>query len=132
MSIFFRFLPIIMVFVLFILYSSHNPQICQLAPSACSSASFHLPHSQPFVASPTSKLILQPFCRFTYVTARSTTVPLLNLRHRHFTYVTAHSPTLPPFYLRHSSFYNRSTASHTSQALHLRHLASRPCLCDDV
>ena len=33
-------------------------------------------------------LILQPFRRFTYVTADSTTLPLFRLRHRHFTYVT--------------------------------------------
>ena len=52
---------------------------------------------QPFVASSTSQLILQPFRRFTYVTARSTTLPLLHLRHRHFTYVTwraAHAPMM--------------------------------------
>ena len=30
---------------------------------------------------------------------------------RRFTYVTAHSSTLPPLYLRHSSFYNPSVAS---------------------
>ena len=59
------------------------------------------------VISPTSQLILLPFCRFTYV--------------------TAHSPTLPLLQLRHSSFYNPSFASTTSQALHLIHLASRPC-----
>ena len=53
------------------------------------------------VASPTSQLILQPFHRFTYVTARSPTLPLLHLRdstfsspsfaslrHRLFSYVT--------------------------------------------
>ena len=57
--------------------------------------------------------------RFTYVTARSPTVPLLHLRHRHFTYVTAHSPILPPFHLCHSSFYYPSVASPTSQALHV-------------
>ena len=51
------------------------------------------------VISPTSQLILQPF--------------------RRFTYVTAHSPTLPLFQLRHSSFSNTSFASTTSQALHL-------------
>ena len=56
--------------------------------------------------SPTSKLILQPIQRFTYV--------------------TAHSPTLPLLYLRHSSFSNPSFASPTAQALHLIHLASRP------
>ena len=47
------------------------------------------------VTSPTSQLILQPF--------------------RRFTYVTAHSPTLPLLHLRHSSFF----ASPTPQALHL-------------
>ena len=49
-------------------------------------------------ALPTSQLIIKPFCCFTYVTARSTTVPLLHLRHRHF-----------------SSFSNPSTALPTSQ-----------------
>ena len=58
------------------------------------------------VTSPTSKLILQPF--------------------RRFTYVKAHSPTLPLLHLRHSSFSNPSFASPTSQALHLIHLESRP------
>ena len=46
----------------------------------------------------------------------------------HFTYVTAHSSTLPLLHLRHSSFSNHSFASPTSQALHLRHLANRPCI----
>ena len=58
------------------------------------------------VTLPTSQHILQPF--------------------RRFTYVTAHSPTLPLLHLRHSSFSNPSFASPTSQALHFRHLASRP------
>ena len=53
-----------------------------------------------------SQFILQPFHRFTYV--------------------TAHSPTLPLLHLRHSSFSNPCFASPTSQALHLIHLASRP------
>ena len=57
------------------------------------------------VASPTSQLIIQPFPRFSYV--------------------TAHSPTLPLLHLRHSSFSNPSFASPTSQDFHLRHLASR-------
>ena len=98
------------------------------------------------VTSPTSQFILQPFRRFTYVTAHSRTLPLLYLRHssfsnpsvalptsqlilepfRCFTYVTANSPTLPFLYLRHSSFSNPSFTSSTSQALHLRHMASRP------
>ena len=46
------------------------------------------PDSPTLVASPTSQLILQPFRRFRNVTAHSTTLPLLHLRHRHFTYVT--------------------------------------------
>ena len=56
--------------------------------------------------SPTSQLILQPFRRFTYVTALS--------------------PSLPLLYPRHSSFSHPSFASPTSQALHLIHLASCP------
>ena len=76
------------------------------------------------VASPTSQLILQPFRRFTYVTAHSPTLPLVHLRHssfsnpsvasptsqhilqpfRCFTYVTAHSPTLVSLLLRHRLF----------------------------
>ena len=67
-------------------------------------------HSPTFVTSPTSQLILQPFLRFTYV--------------------TAHSPTLPLLHLRHSSFFNPSFASPTSQDFHLRRVASRPCSTD--
>ena len=78
-----------------------------------SSASF----CNSFIASPTSQFILQPFRRFTYVTAHSTALPLLHLRQRHFTYVTAHTPTLPPLYLRHSSFSNPSVALPTSQLI---------------
>ena len=63
------------------------------------------------VTSPRSHIIVQPF--------------------RRFTYVTAHSPSLPLLHLRHSSFSNRSFASPTSQALHLRHLASRPWLTSE-
>ena len=119
----------------------------------------HLRHSSfynPSVALPTSQLNLQPFRFFTYVTAHSSTLPSLYLRHnsiynlpllhlrhssfynpsvalptsqlnlqpfRRFTYVTAQSPTLPLLLLRLSSFSNPSFASPTSQALHLRHLA---------
>ena len=79
--------------------SAHSPTFTSL----------HLRHSSfsnLSVASPTSKLILQPF--------------------RRFTYVTAHSPTLPLHHIRHSSFSNPSFASPTWQALHLIYLASRP------
>ena len=58
------------------------------------------------VGEPTSQLILQPF--------------------RRFTYITAHPPTLLLLHLRHSSFSNTSFASLKSQVLHLIHLASRP------
>ena len=75
--------------------------------------------SNPSVALPTSLLILQPFRRFTYVTAHLQSL-------RRFTYVTAHSPILPLLHLCHSSFFNPSFASPTSQALHLIHLASHP------
>ena len=61
------------------------------------------------VTLPTSQLILQPF--------------------RRFTHVTAHSPTLLLLHLRHNSFSNPSFVSPTSQALHFCHLASRPCVC---
>ena len=64
------------------------------------------PFSNPYIASPTSQLIVQPFHRFTYV--------------------TAHSQILPLLHLRHSSFSNPYFASPTSQDFHLRHLASRP------
>ena len=59
------------------------------------------------VTSPKLQLILQPF--------------------RRFTYITAHSPTLPLLHLRHSSFSNPSFSSPKSQDFHLCHLASRPC-----
>ena len=68
----------------------------------------HCSFSNLSVTTPTSQLILQPFHRFTYV--------------------TAHSPTLPLLHLRHSPFSNPSFASPASQALHLIHLANRPCL----
>ena len=93
---------------------------CKHRNLGSSSASF----SNPYIASPTSQLILR---RFTHVTVHSKAFPLSHLRHRHFTYVTTHSPTLPPLHLRHSSFYNPSAASPTSGhsttilLLHLRH-----------
>ena len=96
------------------------------------------------IAFPTSQLILQPFCCFTFVTVHSPTLLSLLLRHeqssfsnlsvtsptsqlilqpcRRFAYVIAHSPTLPLLHLRHSPFSNPSFASPTSQVLHLIHL----------
>ena len=89
------------------------------------------------ITSPTSQLILQPFRCFTYVTAHSSTLPLVYLRYssfsnpsvvlptsqlilqpfRRFTSVTAHSPTLPLLYLRHSSLSNPAVALPTSQLI---------------
>ena len=82
------------------------------------------------VTSPTSKLILQPFRRFTYVTSHSPTFPLLHLRHSslsnpsfasstsqalHLIHLAAHSPTFLSLHLRHNSFSNPSVALPTSQ-----------------
>ena len=98
--------------------------------------SLHLSHSSlsnPSIASPASQLILQPFRCITNVTAHSSTLLSLLLRHRLFTYVTwravhplcfvsidmsrAHSPTFPSLHLRHNSFFNPSVASPTSQLI---------------
>ena len=48
----------------------------------------HSSFSNLSFSSPTSQLMLQPFRRFTYVTAHSPTLLSLLLRHRVFTYVT--------------------------------------------
>ena len=97
------------------LCSFSNPSVASPTSQLISRAhsptfpSLHLRHnssSNPSVALPTSQLILQPFHRFTYI--------------------TAHSPTLPLLHLCHSSFSNPSFASPMSQALHLIHLASHP------
>ena len=48
------------------------------------------------------------------------TLQLIVQPFRRFTYVTAHSPSLPLLHIRHSSFFNPSFASPTSQALHVR------------
>ena len=72
--------------------------------------SLHLRHSSfcnPFIALPTSQLILQPFHCFTYVTDHSPTLLSLLLRHRFFTYVTwlaVHAnTTFLPFFIVTSS-----------------------------
>ena len=76
------------------------------------------------VTSPTSQLILQPFHRFTYITAHSPTLLLLQLRHSSFSNPSfaspasqAHSPRLPSLYLLDSSFPNPSEDSPTSQLI---------------
>ena len=51
--------------------------------------------SNLFVTSPTSKLILQPFRRFTYVTAHSPILPFLHVRHSSFSNLSVPSPTSP-------------------------------------
>ena len=122
--------------------SAHSPSFVTSPTSQLilQALSLHLRHSSfsnPSLALHTSQLILQPFRRFTYVTAHSPTLPLLYLRYSsfsnpsltlptsqlflqpfpRFTYVTAHSPTLPSLCLRHSSFSNPSVASPTSQII---------------
>ena len=64
------------------------------------------------------ELILQPFRRFTQVTAHSPTLPLLHLLHR------SHSPTFPSLHLRHNSFYNPSVALPMSRLILNRSVAS--------
>ena len=97
--------------------SAHSPNFpsLHLRQNSFFNPSFAFPTPQAFfqssffnlsVTSLTSQLILQPF--------------------RRFTYVTAHFPTLPLIHLHHSSFSNPSFAFPTSQALHLCHLAIRP------
>ena len=109
-----RTLLILQPFRHFTYVTSHSPTLpsLYLRHNSFSNISVASPTSQLCsfsnlsVTSLTSQVILQPFCRFTYV--------------------TAHSPTLPLLHLRHSSFSNPSFASPTSQALHLIHLASGP------
>ena len=100
------------------------------------------PHSPTlYIASHTSKLILQPFCRFTYVAAHSIALPLLLLRHNSLSNPSAALPTskliLKPFrcftYAIGTSptsqlILNPSVASPTPQALHVLHLASHQCI----
>ena len=60
-------------------------------PHSLTLPSLHLRRSsfsKPFLASPTSQIIFQPFRRFTYVIAHSSTLPSLHLCNGHFTYVT--------------------------------------------
>ena len=134
-------------------------QVYSICASFSNPSSLHLRHKSfcnLSPASPTSKLVLQPFRRFTYVKGHSIQ-PF-----RCFSYVAGtsrtspgeppmafyqvysifalfsnpsslhlrqnHSVTFPPLHLRQSSFYNPSVASPTSQALHLCHLASCPCV----
>ena len=80
----------------------------------------------PSIASPTSKVTLQPFRYFTYVIGTSPTSQLISQPFRRFTYITAHSTTLLLLHLPQRSFYNPSVDSPTSQALHVLHLAIRP------
>ena len=87
-------------------WSDGRARECANSPTLPSLYLRHSLFSNHSVTSRTPQLILQPFFRFTYV--------------------TAHSPTIPSLYLRHSSFSNPSFASPMSQALHLRHLAFRP------
>ena len=68
----------------------------------------------------------EELCSFSNLSVTSSTSQLILQPFRRFTYITAHSPTLPLLLLSHSSFPNPSFASPTSQVLHLIHLASRP------
>ena len=79
----------------------------RLENELCSPSSQLCSFSKLTVTSPRSQLILQPFCRFTYVTAHSRTLLLLHLRHSsfsmfRFSYATSsslNSPGEPPMFL---------------------------------
>ena len=76
----------------------------------------------------TRKLVRTGDTSFSNLSVISLTSQLILQPSRRFTYVTAHSSTLPLLHLRHSSFSNPSFASPTWRALHLRHLTSRPSI----
>ena len=87
----------------------------------------HSSFSNPSVASPTS--FFNPrkgWSSFSNLCETSPTPQLILQPFRRFTYITAHYRTLPLIHLCHSSFSNPSFAFPTSQALHLRHLLSHP------
>ena len=92
----------------------------------------HLRHSSfsnPSFASPTLQalhLIHLKLCSFSNLSVTSPMSQLIIQPFRRFTYITAHSATLPLLHLRHSSFSNPSFASPTLKVLHLIHLASCP------
>ena len=76
--------------------------------------------SNPYIASLTSQLILQTFRRFTYVTAHSTTLLLLHLRHKHFTYVSWRAPMVIKFNLTvvaESTWENEQKPSHVKEKM---------------
>ena len=80
---------------------------CDIGDATAHSPTFpsrHLHHSSfsnPSVALPTSQLILQPFRRFTYVTAHSPILLSLLLCHRLFTYVTWRAAHLVSRHFKH-------------------------------
>ena len=81
---------------------------CELRAHSPTFPSLHLRHnsfSNPYVALPTSQLILQPFRCFTYVTVHSPTLLSLLLRHKlstSFTWRAAHACTTPKVRYRRS------------------------------
>ena len=78
---------------------------CQ--PHSPTLTSLHLHHSSfsnPSAALPTSQLILQTFCFFTYIIGTSPMSQLILQLFCRFIYATAHSTTLPPLHLHHRSF----------------------------
>ena len=108
---------IITIYSLLILQAFHH--FTYVTTHSPTLPSLYLRHSSsnPFVASPTSQFIPQPFFSFSYVTSSSHNEQskFILQTFRHFTYLTAHSPTLPSLYLCHSSFSNPSVASPKSQ-----------------
>ena len=87
----------------------------------------------PSIASRTSQLVLQPLRNFTYVTARSPTLPSPHLSHKHFTlftWRTAHSwggKVLNIFFKRyyHGSRFIHDITVYTLTWPNLTHLRNR-------
>ena len=111
--------------------SFSNPSVASPMFSSFSNPSFASPTSQALhlihLASRSCHSFINEQSSFCNLSVTSSTSQLILQPFRRFTYVTAHSPTLPLLQLCHSSFPNLSFASPTSQALHLIHLASHLC-----
>ena len=99
-------------------HTSQDLHLCHLACQPCSIVMINLQIEHMFCSSlfsnisdssRTSELILQPFRHFTYVTAHSTTLPLLHLR--------PNSPNIPTLHQRHRSFSITSIALPTTQLI---------------
>ena len=111
-----------------------KPSLHHLRHSSFSNpSSLHLCHSlfsNPSATLPTSQLILQPFCFFTYIIGTSpTSHPILQPFLR-FIYATAHSPTLLTLHLLHKLFtYVTWRAAHDPNPVQYRTVLTSYVIC---